>query len=264
VEILAECPLHLGLDAEAAQGWVRDRMVPVFPLGVKKDLGSGTAWPEWKPPRFDPAGLRELLAPCAAGPPRSAAAAFPRDRFGPEIAIKLAGSGGDGIQTAAMLLTRAAIDQGFDAVHIPSYGPESRGGTSHADLRLAESDVAGGTVAHPNVLVAWNAPSLARFGPAVAPGGLVVYDSSACAGDGVGAGVRAIGVPCTAIAGSLGTTRLKNLVGLGALQEAARLLPDDGVLAAIGRTLGGGEESFARNERAFRAGQAAVRGEAAP
>lgn len=38
-----------------------------------------------------------------------------------------------------MLITRAAISEGFDSTHIPSYGPESRGGTSYADVRVVGS-----------------------------------------------------------------------------------------------------------------------------
>ena len=38
------------------------------------------------------------------------------------------GAGGDGAQTAAMLVTRAAIHEGFDATHIPSYGPSRAAG----------------------------------------------------------------------------------------------------------------------------------------
>ena len=65
-----------------------------------------------------------------------------------------------------MLIARAAINEGFDATHIPSYGPESRGGTSYADVRVAESEVLSPAAPAPHALVAFNAPSLARFGPA--------------------------------------------------------------------------------------------------
>ena len=44
VEVLAECPLHLGLTPEQAEAWVRDEMTPVFPLGVKKDAAAAP-WP---------------------------------------------------------------------------------------------------------------------------------------------------------------------------------------------------------------------------
>ncbi len=87
-----------------------------------------------------------------------------------DIALKLAGAGGDGAQTAALLLTRAAINEGFDATHIPSYGPESRGGTSYADVHIAEDEVLSPAAPEPHVLVAFNAPSLEKFGPTVRRG----------------------------------------------------------------------------------------------
>jgi Pyruvate/2-oxoacid:ferredoxin oxidoreductase gamma subunit len=81
------------------------------------------------------------------------------------VSLKLAGSGGDGAQTAALLIARAAINEGYDATHIPSYGPESRGGTSYADVHVARGEVLSPASPHPHVLVAFNAPSLAKFGP---------------------------------------------------------------------------------------------------
>ena len=63
---------------------------------------------------------------------------FPAHLNPTDISMKLAGAGGDGAQTAAMLVAIAAINEGFDGTHIPSYGPESRGGTSYADVHVAK------------------------------------------------------------------------------------------------------------------------------
>jgi hypothetical protein len=70
--------------------------------------------------------------------------------------VKVAGAGSDGAQTAAMLLAKTAVNEGYDATHIPSYGPESRGGTSFADVRIAAREVLSPDVAEPDVLVAFN------------------------------------------------------------------------------------------------------------
>ena len=67
--------------------------------------------------------------------------AFPEHIEPEDISLKLAGAGGDGAQTAAMLIATAAINEGFDGTHIPSYGPESRGGTSYADVHVAREEV---------------------------------------------------------------------------------------------------------------------------
>jgi 2-oxoisovalerate ferredoxin oxidoreductase beta subunit len=258
VEILAECPLHLGLTPEAAEKWVRECMVPAFPLGVKKEL-KAEPWPAWKAPCFEPARVAAVVGGTAEAAPRFGGG-FPRERFGDEIGLKLAGAGGDGAQTAAMLIARAAINEGLDATHIPSYGPESRGGTSYADVRVAVSEVLSPAVPEPQALVAFNAPSLARFGPAVAPGGVVVYDSTA-----VGAlpplppGLRVLGVPCTAVASELGRAILKNIVALGALHEATGLFADETYLYAIREALRQKPALVEVNERAFARGQQLAR-----
>jgi Pyruvate/2-oxoacid:ferredoxin oxidoreductase gamma subunit len=174
------------------------------------------------------------------------------------VALKLAGAGGDGAQTAAMLLTRAAIAEGFDATHIPSYGPESRGGTSYADVRIAEGEVLSPAVRRPDVLVAFNAPSLAKFGPMVVPGGTIVYDSSVAKPTGDFPGVRLVGVPCSQIAVDLGAAMVKNIVALGALQSATGLFPEATLLTAIREALSKRSSLVQVNEEAFRAGARAA------
>jgi Pyruvate/2-oxoacid:ferredoxin oxidoreductase gamma subunit len=177
---------------------------------------------------------------------------FPQTPFGTDIAIKLAGAGGDGAQTAALLLTRAAINEGFDSTHIPSYGPESRGGTSYADVRIAEDEVLSPAAPAPHVLLAFNAPSLARFAPQVPEGGLVIYDSSVIAEPpSLGPRVRALGVPFAQIATDLGKVIVKNTVALGALQGATGLFPKETFLATIRQSLSHKCALIPLNEEAF-------------
>ena len=38
IEVLAECPTHLRLSPVEAEKWVQEKMEPIFPLGVKKDV----------------------------------------------------------------------------------------------------------------------------------------------------------------------------------------------------------------------------------
>jgi len=230
----------------------------VFPLGVKKDVAS-EAWPAWSRPSFDAVRVSEVLGGSTEAPPRFCAG-FPRGPWGRDIALKLAGAGGDGAQTAAMLLTRAAINEGFDATHIPSYGPESRGGTSHADVRIAESEVLSPAAPAPDVLVAFNAPSLAKFGPTVVTGGTVIYDRSVAEAPVLGREVQVVGVPASEIARGLGNLVVKNIVALGALQGATRLLPEATFLTAFRQALRDKPALIPLNEAAFAAGVQAAHG----
>jgi len=194
-------------------------------------------------------------------PPRFGAG-FPAHLDPHDVAVKLAGAGGDGAQTAAMLLTKAAINEGFDATHIPSYGPESRGGTSYADVHIARDEVLSPAAPSPHILLALNAPSLAKFAAAVRSGGIIIYDSSVidtapeCA-----EGVRVYGVPCTDIARELGAGFVKNVVALGALEEVGKLLHRDALLHALREGLKSKPSMISINERAFERGVKAVAGE---
>jgi 2-oxoisovalerate ferredoxin oxidoreductase beta subunit len=257
VEVLAECPTHLKMTPAESEAWVKEQMLPVFPLGVKKDVEREpfAAWPR---PSHDTARLLEVIGATGTAPSRFAEG-FPRQRFGTDVAFKLAGAGGDGAQTAAMLIARAAINEGYDATHIPSYGPESRGGTSYADVHVAETEVLSPAAPQPHVLVAFNAPSLAKFGPAVRRGGVVVYDRSVIeAAPPLGEGVQAVGVPCSEIAGGLGRVMVKNVVALGALQAAARLFPEETYRVALRQALADRSGLLALNEAAFEAGARAA------
>ncbi len=255
VEVLSECPLHLGLEPEQAEDWVRENMEPVFPLGIKKDVTDGAAYPPLPTPTFDVEAVLDAVDATTERAPRFAEG-FPVNIDPEDVSLKLAGAGGDGAQTAAMLITRAAINEGFDSSHIPSYGPESRGGTSYADVHIAAKEVLSPASPSPHVLVAFNAPSLVKFGPTVRDGGTIVYDSSVIVGptDDLAPGVRVFGVPFTQIAKDLGNVLVKNVVALGALQMATGILPEETFLTAIREALSSKAAMIPLNEEAFAAG----------
>jgi Pyruvate/2-oxoacid:ferredoxin oxidoreductase gamma subunit len=236
--------------------WVKEHMLPVFPLGVKKN--------EVRTPWFTPgAPLHDADAVLAtiggrAGSVDRFCRSFPRHIAPHDISLKLAGAGGDGAQTAAMLIAGAGINEGFDATHIPSYGPESRGGTSYADVHVAVEEVLSPASPNPHILIAFNAPSLEKFAPAVRIGGTIIYDSSVVADPPPApAGVAVFGVPLTRIATDLGQPLVKNIAALGALHAATGLFPAETYLMAIRQTLGR-KGGGAINEQAFIAGCHAI------
>lgn len=257
VEILSECPLHWGMTPEEAEAHVRDVLEPVYPLGVVKDT-TRDPWFHLERPSFDPEQMVQVLEASTERPPRFAKS-FPSHFGTDDIAIKFAGAGGDGAQTAALLVTKAAINEGFDATHIPSYGPESRGGTSYADVHVAREEVLSPAAPHPHVLVAFNAPSLDKFGPTVQENGVVIYDASVIVRvPELPRGVAAYGVPCSAIAQELGARVVKNVVALGALQAATGMLPEESLLTALRRSLIDKCALVPLNEAAFHVGVQAI------
>jgi 2-oxoisovalerate ferredoxin oxidoreductase beta subunit len=257
IEVLSECPLHLRKTPAEAEEWVRTVMEPVFPLGVKKDVDVGTKF-EMGQPSF---AFEEVLGLGGAEPamdggnrpqPQNAMTAL-------GVGIKFAGAGGDGAQTGALLVARAAISGGYDATHIPSYGPESRGGTSYADVQIARGEVLNPAASEPDILVAFNAPSLAKFAATVPEGGTILYDSTVIQNPvGLPEGRRIFPVPFTEIAKSLNKPLVKNVVAVGAMQAATNILTTDLFLGTIRHLLKGKPAVIPVNEMAFAAGHSAV------
>ena len=84
-----------------------------IPLGVKKDVAREEAWPLPLAAELrGPDTMLEVIGGSSEAAPRFCDG-FPRTAWGDDIAVKLAGAGGDGAQTAAMLLARAAHQRGL-------------------------------------------------------------------------------------------------------------------------------------------------------
>lgn len=258
VEVLSECPTHLKLTPQEAEMWVKDQMTQVFPLGVKRDE-TREPWFTLGEPSFEPESLMNAIGGTKEKVERYAHE-FPHHLAPNDVALKFAGAGGDGAQTAAMLVARIGINEGFDATHIPSYGPESRGGTSYADVHIAEDEVLSPAAPMPTILIAFNAPSLNKFGPAVAANGYVIYDSSVISEPPEMRGVHVIGIPMTQIAHDLGRPMVKNVVALGALQAATGLFPKESFLVGIRQALKEKCAMIPLNEEAFEWGIRAYEG----
>ena len=224
VEVLAECPTHLKLTPVETEEWVKECMVPVFPLGVKKDLDV-EPWFDIGRPSFEPQRLIETIGGTDEATERFGDG-FPDHLDAADVEVKFAGSGGDGAQTIAMLTCQAAINEGWDSTYIPSYGPESRGGTSYADIHIARDEVLSPAAPTPQVLVAFNAPSLDKFGPTVRPGGIVLYDSSVIKRPPeLDASVRLLGAPMTEIAPRARQAGGQERSGAGRFPGGHRSLP---------------------------------------
>lgn len=257
VEVLAECPTHLKMSTTETEKWVEQNMVPVFPLGVKKDIEPPYPF-KLNPPVYTPEKMVEIVGG-RYNPEQRHCKSFPSHIAPKDIALKLAGSGGDGAQTAAMLIAQAGINEGFDATHIPSYGPESRGGTSYADVHIAETEVLSPASPHPHILIAFNAPSLSKFGPEVVKGGTIIYDSGIITNPPKFDGVNMVGVPFAEIANDLGKVIVKNIVALGALQASTNLFPPETFLTSIRMALKEKCALIPLNEQAFEWGVKTVK-----
>jgi len=92
--------------------------------------------------------------------------------------IILSGSGGQGVITAAIILAEAAVVyENLNAVQTQSYGPESRGGATRADVILSDEPIYYPKVEQPNIAVCLTQEAYRRYSWSVRPGGLLLTDT---------------------------------------------------------------------------------------
>mgnify|MGYP001599059510 CR=1 FL=1 len=145
----------------------------------------------------------------------------------------ISGFGGQGALFAGQLLAYAAMDAGYHVTWIPSYGPEMRGGTAHCTVIISDEEIGSPLVRNPQAVIAMNVPSLDKYEPLVAPGGVLVINSSMVAREATRTDIRAIAVPANTIAEELGSNKLANLILLGAMLAATNVLPLEALKKAL-------------------------------
>lgn len=92
--------------------------------------------------------------------------------------ILLAGFGGQGILFAGKQLASAGIENDKFVTWLPSYGPESRGGTSNCSVIISDEEIGSPIVNKPDILMVFNLESFEKFEPKLKSGGILFSDSS--------------------------------------------------------------------------------------
>lgn len=176
--------------------------------------------------------------------------------------IIFAGFGGQGILFAGQTLSFAAMDAGKEVTWMPSYGPEMRGGTAHCTVIIADEEIGSPTVKYPKAAVVFNLPSLDKYEPLVAPGGVLVVNSSLVNRSVRRNDIDSLMIPAQEIAETIAARRLVNMVALGALLQMLPVLPLETVEQALHHHLPERHRRFLEpNLRALREGAAFARGE---
>jgi 2-oxoglutarate ferredoxin oxidoreductase subunit gamma len=131
--------------------------------------------------------------------------------------ILLAGFGGQGVLFAGKLIAEAGLIEGREISWLPSYGPEMRGGTANCSVVLSDEPIGSPLVTEPDVLIAMNQPSLDKFIADVAPGGIVIVDTTMINHVSARDDVTVFELPATKLAEEAGLKGLGNVVLVGKL-----------------------------------------------
>ena len=254
VEFLSPCPTILRMDVRGIERFINEEMEREFPLKRFRDRSGETEPIERMDSDFSKDSLDGIFG--LAGEEAIEVLTDP----GFEVkGVKIAGFGGQGVLSMGLALAQAAYRSGRFVSWYPDYGPEQRGGTSNCSVVISGEPIGSPVVDNPDVLVAFNRPSLEKFAKDVKKGGLILYDSQAGAFE-PPEGVAAIAVPATEIALSKGVEQATNTAMFGALMEKGDLgLPRDAFGGAFKRTFAKKPKLIPLNLEILEAGAKSVR-----
>jgi len=96
----------------------------------------------------------------------------------PLIRLVLAGEGGQGVQAVAEILAEAAYNEGKQALYIPNFGVEQRGGVSVAFIQVGNKRIGAPKFPKGDTIVALSRRAVLRTHQYSGPNTMYVYDSS--------------------------------------------------------------------------------------
>jgi len=160
------------------------------------------------------------------------------------VKIVLAGEGGQGIQAIANILAEAADAEGKEAIYIPNFGVEQRGGVSIAYVQIDDETIGSPKFPKADIVMALSPRSVERTARYVDGRTTFVYDSSLIATEeSKDADVEVvelpknagniIGIPANEIAKIELHPRVFNVIILGAVIKATGVVPEDRIKQAI-------------------------------
>lgn len=174
-----------------------------------------------------------------------------------KMEIRLAGSGGQGIILATVILAEAAVIAGKHTAQSQSYGPEARGGACKAEVIVSDNEIGFTKVQKPTFLMALTQKSLDKYGEGLPKDCLVLIDDTLTAPESLN-GYRVVKLPILSTAAEkVGKLMTANIVAVGAVNGLLHLVGDEDLKKAVFMHIPKGTEAL--NEKALYEGMALVK-----
>jgi len=163
------------------------------------------------------------------------------------IGIRFAGFGGQGLIFASIVLARAASmyesrfasqrddellkrEENIYAVQTQTYGPESRGGASKAEVKISQEEILFPQVEVPDVLVIMSQPAFEKYGEEVREDTIILIDPATVASR---PKQKYYEIAATETATLLGKKIVANMVMVGAVCAITKVVSLEAVRKAI-------------------------------
>lgn len=156
------------------------------------------------------------------------------------VKIALAGEGGQGVQSVAEMITEAAYEEGKEALYIPNFGVEQRGGVSVAYVQISDEPIGAPKFKTGDIVIALSDRAVYRTKMYVGPETTFVYDADI---QGVEDALpdnaaRVLAIPAIRVAKEELHPRVFNVVIMGAVIEATRVVSVEKIKEALEAKLG--------------------------
>lgn len=179
-----------------------------------------------------------------------------------KMELRLAGSGGQGVILATVILAEAAVLAGKHTAQSQAYGPEARGGSCKAEVLISDAPIGFTKVQQPTFLMVLTQKALAEYGHDLPENCVVLADESLQI-------PQELNLPHLTRLPILRTAQEKvgklmtaNIVAVGAINALLGLVSQDKLREAVMLHVPKGTEAL--NERALEAGLALGGQTAAP
>lgn len=148
--------------------------------------------------------------------------------------LRLSGSGGQGVITAAIIFAEAAVAEGKNAAQSQSYGPEARGGASKSEVIIDTEPIFHPHVTRPDVVLAMTQKAADKYYSDLGPEGLLVLDEQLVPEP--PDFPRTVRIPITKLAiEEVGKPLFANIVALGAMVRLTGLVDFETIKQSVAR-----------------------------
>jgi 2-oxoglutarate ferredoxin oxidoreductase subunit gamma len=145
--------------------------------------------------------------------------------------LRLAGTGGQGLILAGILLAEAAVSDGKNVVQTQSYGAEARGGASRSEVVIADGEIHHPKVLEADVMLCMSQEASDRYSGRLRRDGLLILNTDHVTR---APRARAVRVAMTSLAREVtGCEMCANVVGLGVMAGLTGVVSRESLEAAI-------------------------------
>jgi 2-oxoglutarate ferredoxin oxidoreductase subunit gamma len=152
--------------------------------------------------------------------------------------IVLAGEGGHGVQSIAKILVEAGYAANKNVLYIPNFGVEQRGGVSIAFCQIADEEIGEPRFSKGDIVIMLSDRAIDRCATYVDENTTVVYDTSVCTKKPEIKAKEIIALPANKIANDELSSRVFNIIILGAVIKATNVIELKYVKDAMEQALG--------------------------